>query len=148
VNDADWSKIEFFKPSEFVRDPTRVHFDLVDMLDEMRRTAGVPIKIHEAWAPDGHAKNSAHYAGLAVDFHFVGWPLLDQWLFAERFPWQGIGIYPYWNNPGLHVDLRLAGHEHIRLGRRWYRDRNNKYRALNRGLFNLLLSGSAPRNLS
>ena len=137
----DWSKIEFFKREEWVTDPDKVHPDVVYLMDEMRKVAGRPIIIHVAWEPAGHVEGSAHYLGLAVDFHFSGWPLLDQWLFVERFPWEGIGVYPHWNTPGLHVDLYR--NKPFRDGRRWWRDVKGKYRAIDRTLLGMLLAGSS-----
>lgn len=137
---TDWARVEFFDRAEWKADPDRVQSEVVYMMDEMRKASGRPITIHEAWGPDGHVEGSAHYQGWAVDFHFVGWSLLDQWLFAERFPWEGIGLYPHWNRPGLHVDLRREAKEHRHLGRRWWRDAKGVYRAVDRSLLKLLLS--------
>jgi len=131
----DWSKIRYFRREEFIKDPDKVEWDVVLLMDEMRAAAGVPIHIHVAWDDGGHIADSSHYTharefSTAVDFNFQGWPLLQQWLFAERFPWLGIGIYPYWDHPGLHVDLQRIGRDHIHLGRRWWQDANGSYRAI------------------
>lgn len=48
-----------------------------------------------------------HPKGMAVDFHIVGLSCVDAYLAAERFDaFNGIGVYPDWNNPGLHADNR------------------------------------------
>lgn len=139
----DWSQVRHFTREEWVKDPDKIAWDTVILMDEMRDAAGVPIVIHVAWDDDGHTEDSSHYdkdGGLAtaVDFHFVGWSLQKQWLFAERFPWFGIGLYPYWRTPGLHVDLRRLGRDHPNLGKRWWRDKNLVYRPFDHQLMVLL----------
>lgn len=139
----DWSTIRHFTRAEFPKDPDRVSPDVVLLMDEMREAAGVPIIVHVAWDDSGHVGDSSHYSttrdyAMAVDFHFVGWPLLDQWLFAERFPWNGIGLYPHWNAPGLHCDLRRLGRDHPHLGKRWWRDADGTYQPLDRALLKRL----------
>lgn len=143
--ERDWSKIKWFKREEWVKDPDRVLWDTVVLLDEMRGAAGWPIHINVAWDDEGHAANSAHYAqpgrtASAVDFYIEGMTLVDQWLFAERFPWAGIGIYPYWEHPGLHCDLRGLGTEHPHLGKRWWRDKLGTYRAFDKKMLDVLRS--------
>jgi hypothetical protein len=141
----DWSLVKHFTRDEWVKDPDRIAPDVVYLLDEMRDEAKVSIVIHVAWDDTGHVKQSSHYSGWssdvanAVDFHFVGWTLLEQWLFAERFPWSGIGMYPYWNQPGLHCDLRRLGRDHSHLGKRWWRDKDGVYKAPNADFLRLLL---------
>lgn len=141
MNIVWWHKVKHFGREEWVKDPDKISHNVVYLADRMRDAAGVPIVVHVAWDDGGHAENSSHYAdpqtGLAYgfDFHFVGWPVLDQWLFAERFPWCGIGVYPFWRNPGLHCDL----HSPDRPGRRWWRDEHGVYRPLDRELLRLLL---------
>jgi hypothetical protein len=139
---VEWDRVRHFKREEWVKNPDRVAPDVVYLMDEMRDAAGVPIVIHVAWDDDGHVAGSSHYGEVAtgVDFHFEGWSLLEQWLFAERFPWSGIGIYPYWNNPGLHVDLRRLGRDHPHLGKRWWRDQRGRYLPIDRTLLAILLS--------
>ena len=138
--ERDWSKIKHFKKSEWKKDPDKVEWSVIELADEMRSAAGKPILIHVAWDDAGHVQDSTHF-GIATgfDFHFVGMTLLEQWLFAERFPWMGIGIYPYWNNPGLHCDLRSLT-EHANLGRRWWRDAAGHYKSLDREIIKILLA--------
>ena len=67
--------------------------------------------IHAGKATNGHSKNSQHYKGKAIDFHWVDKtgkvvPLFAQEKVADLFPWIGKGSYPGWNSPGLHRDLR------------------------------------------
>lgn len=143
----DWSVIRFFKKEEWVKDPDKILWDTVLLMDEMRGAVGHAIKINVAWDDGGHASDSSHYAtegryASAVDFYIEGMPLLDQWLFAERFPWNGIGVYPYWRHPGLHCDLRLLGSEHPHLGKRWWQNKNGVYEPFNQTMLGLLRSSS------
>ena len=135
-NNLDWETIKYFQPEEWPKNPGLVNPELVHLVDELRDFVGQPIVIHVAWEPSGHAQNSEHYIGLAVDLHITNTPLVDQWLAAERFPFRGIGLYPFWNNPGLHLDLRKGRRN---AGQRWWRDSDGQYKALDRALLNKLL---------
>lgn len=142
--DRDWATIRNFKREEWIKDPDKVSWDVVMLLDQMREDSGVPIHINVAWDDTGHVNDSGHYTTsrdfcTAVDFYFVGMSLLDQWLFAERYPWYGIGVYPFWRVPGLHCDLKRIGREHATLGRRWYRNERDEYVPLDRRCVSLML---------
>ena len=90
--------------------------------------ADISCIIHVAWEDSGHSTDGQgdHRDGAAVDLHFTKVTLLNQFLAAERFPFGGIGIYPYWNNPGLHLDIR-----NVVRGARWWRDKDGSYKKLN-----------------
>ena len=109
IAESDWRYIKFLKPDEFGKNWGNMDFRAIKLLDEMRQVIGKPIIIHSAYDISGHIEDSQHgkIPCTAIDFHIDGLGLLDQLLFAERFPWTGIGVYPHWNNPGLHCDLRL-----------------------------------------
>ncbi len=144
----DWTQVKHFKREEWVKDPDKISPDVVMMLDSMREDAGVPFIILVAWDDDGHVNDSSHYTGtrdlaVAVDFYMKSWSLLDQWLFAERYPWNGIGLYPYWTHPGLHCDLRRLGRDHPYLGKRWWRDKDGLYKPLDREFVQLLVRSYA-----
>lgn len=100
--------LRYFKPSEWPKDPSKVDPRLCYALDAVREAAGAPISIHVAWDKGGHAANSFHYRGLAVDFHFLGpIPPVHQLNAILPVPEiMGIGRYPSWAHPGWHVDLR------------------------------------------
>lgn len=78
------------------------------------------IIIHSDWnAPNtgGHVNESQHFLGLAADYHVENVKLWDAWMILERIPdVRGIGIYPFWNSPGLHADTRNTP-ERARWGR-------------------------------
>ena len=150
-----WDKIRHLPREEWKDDPDKVLPDLVYLLEEVRVDSDVPVVIHVAYEKGGHVQDSSHYAvatefASGVDFHMVGLSLLDQWLFVERYPFNGIGIYPFWNQPGLHADLRRLGRDHPHLGKRWWRDDrlpppkpgepDRRYKPIDRELLRLLLA--------
>ena len=151
---TDWATIRHFEAAEFQKDSAKVHPDVVELLDEYRDTLGRPVVILVAWdEATGHVEDSAHPKGLAVDFYVPGVALVEQYLWAERFRWHGIGCYPWWRKqvapgvyeriPGLHCDLSPRP-EHPELGRRWYRDAAGVYRALDRAFLRQLADDAFP----
>ena len=72
-----------------------------------------------------------HGKGKAIDLVFYKNKLGDvnvfeQFIFALRFnEFGGVGFYPYWKYPGIHVDTRPM--ENYRA--LWWRDKNGIYRA-------------------
>lgn len=152
---TDWTTIRHFSAAEWPKDPAKVHPDLVGLLDEYRETLGRPVVILVAWDPpgSGHVEDSAHPEGLAVDFYVPGLALVEQYLWAERFPFLGLGFYPWWRKlvapgvyeriPGLHADIR-AKPEHPHLGRRWWRTQTGEYQALDRAFLRRLADDDFP----
>ena len=141
---TDWTRVKHFKRIEWVKDPDLALPDLVYIMDEMRSVAGAPFIIHVCFDDSGHEPNSAHFAtkrdfAYAVDFHIHGWSLMDQWLFIEKWPIMGLGIYPFWKNPGLHIDLRRHSLEHPTLGRRWWRNEQGEYLSFNKEMISILM---------
>lgn len=124
---TDWEKVRWFKRSENWGDPDKINPLLVYSLDALREYAGKSIIINNAYRPDD--KGSTHADGDAADIVIVGLPVVDQFLLVERTRlFTGIGIYPYWNKPGLHVDVRtLQPNQH---GARWARNEKGLYVAL------------------
>ena len=108
---VDWNQIHYFKREEKWGDPSKVNPELIYLIDEFRHFVGKPFVLHNAYAKDGHSPTSQHYKGNALDGHFVGLSWLDQFLLAMKFgKFNGIGTYPDWNHPGLHLDVRpLSG---------------------------------------
>lgn len=72
------------------------------------------------------------YPALAVDWD-CGTRTIDT-LFevyltlARQLDWSAIGVYPFWNRPGFHTDLRPRSHPAYRA--HWYVGRDNKYKPL------------------
>jgi len=109
-----WEKIQHFKPHEWGQWQS-VSAGLIFAVDALRDLAGIACVIHCAFATSGHSVGSAHYRGLAADLHLVGLSVVDQFLLAEKLNvFAGIGVYPHWNKPGLHVDLAEPGRRWIR----------------------------------
>jgi uncharacterized protein YcbK (DUF882 family) len=141
---TDWSKVRHFAPSEF-NFPDMLDSRTIAMLDAMRheegKTRDIIITINSDFDYSGHSSNSMHYQGKAFDLvikdrrtqHHL--PILDQFLIAVRYFWTGIGFYPYWNTPGLHVDTRPM----ILTGRRalWWRDNDGSYKSVEQYISNL-----------
>jgi hypothetical protein len=90
-------------------------------LQTIRTVVGKPFIIHEAFATKGHSPNSYHYKGQAVDGHFKGAvkekDLMEVYSKIDWWP-GGIGIYPYWNTPGFHIDIGEK--------RRWWRNEDGE----------------------
>jgi len=123
----DWSKVKYFKRTEAWGDPDKINPLLVYSLDALREFTGRAIIINNAYRPDDPG---THGNGDAADVVIVGLSVIDQFLMAERTRlFSGIGVYPFWNRPGLHLDVRsLQPHQH---GPRWGRNAAGIYVALN-----------------
>lgn len=116
-----WKEIKHFKPTERLETTSPV---LIRILDAYRDKLGIPIFVSRGTDPPGthDAVNSAHYPdekgiGYAVDIiplrQGTSIKLLDCFLLATKYPFSGIGIYPYWlytgggenaEKGGLHLD--------------------------------------------
>ena len=107
-NDLLWRTIKHFKPEEFNYPDEFINnggFVLLQKLDEFREFVGKPIIIHSDFRPGDKGQ---HGKARAVDIHIKGMHVIDQFLCAEKSGlFTGIGIYPNWNNPGLHLDIRI-----------------------------------------
>lgn len=103
MENINWDIVEYFKPSEFSH-PEKMNRFLVYRLDEFRKQIGHPIIIHSDYR---EGDKGYHGSGDAVDVHIKGIPLIYAYILAERSGYfNGIGIYPNWNNQGLHLDIR------------------------------------------
>ncbi len=85
--------------------------ELIERLYRLRRYIDREIIIHSGYRK---GDSGQHGKKKAFDIHIEGLNVIDQYLIAERFGFNGIGVYPYWNNPGLHIDVR---NQHARWGR-------------------------------
>jgi len=129
--------IRHFTPDEFDR-PDMLDRDALLLLDAMRHEEAkhrpIRITVNADYALTGHSKNSRHKCGDAFDIVIRDARTLEpldvitQFIIALRYTWGGVGFYPYWNEPGLHVDRRPWSV----FGRRalWWRDEKGKYRAV------------------
>lgn len=124
------TEVVYFQEEEF----ERVHemwAPLVWELDKLRGYIGRAIGVHESNpVPDPsstHVDGSLHYVGRAVDCYCKAAPLWEFFLAASRFKFTGIGVYPCWNTPGLHLEIR----EDVSKPRKyWWRDDALNYRAI------------------
>lgn len=97
-----------FPKNEWVKDPSKVSQILMNCLEQIRVKTDTIMIIHVAWDDGGHATNSYHYKGMAVDLHFKGdITKIEQLDAITSIPEvNGIGYYPEWAHPGWHVDIR------------------------------------------
>jgi uncharacterized protein YcbK (DUF882 family) len=99
MNDLQWKLSRYFSADEAWGDPRKMRYELIFELDRLRDYVQKPIIIHS-----GYRENSRnHKTGYHADIHIEGMHHLDQFIVASRFGFTAIGLYPYWNNPGLHL---------------------------------------------
>lgn len=122
-----------FEKNEWKNEPDRVLPELVLTVDAL--TAHMKMlypqtfcNIHVAYESSEHREDSKHYEGRAVDLHFQGIPLFFQFTIANQFKFTGIGVYPHWRNPGLHLEIE-ADYKANRT-KRWWRDSQGEYRPI------------------
>lgn len=99
-----WEKVNHFDPDEKWGDPALMDYGLIFELDRLRAYIGRTIVVHCGYeARDG---KGFHPLGQAVDCHAVDLHPVDFYTAASRFAFGGIGLYLWWNDPGLHLDTR------------------------------------------
>ncbi len=88
---------------------------LLLLLDAIHdRWGDIKIIIHCGYEVDGHAKDSQHKLGNAADFHIASSLSLPEqsdrleMILKELqvFNKIGFGLYPNWDSPGFHLDVR------------------------------------------
>jgi len=101
-----WITLKYFNPIfDKFGDAAKMDYCLLVALDALREYVGKPIVIHCGY--EARQTGGQHPLGRAVDCHIVGMSLFDQYMNASRFSvFTGIGVYPWWNSPGLHLDNR------------------------------------------
>ena len=108
-----WNYLGFFYREEPWGEPDRICGYLLLALEVIRKITGWIIIIHFG-TQGGHSKTGYHPKAMAVDFHFKTKTsfkkqvdnllrILDKFQFAD---FVGLGIYPEWNTPGFHLDVR------------------------------------------
>jgi uncharacterized protein YcbK (DUF882 family) len=123
----DWSKIQYFSPEEKWGNPNLMDEHLIVGLDAVRAYIGLPIRVHCGYEKRENL-TSQHNFGRAVDCSCEQLSLIDFWIACEKFNWfNGLGLYPDWATPGLHLDTRPGPPA------RWGRI-GGKYVALNKQL--------------
>lgn len=99
----DWDQIPNFSPKEF--GATTMSKLLIYTIQDMRNY----VEKRKIYIHSGYRKGNRGYHPLAMaaDLYIEGLHVIDQFLIAERFDaFNGIGVYPNWRNPGIHVDVR------------------------------------------
>ena len=100
---SEWAQIEYFTPIEC---GTEMKYEFMRRADMLRCDIGFPMFVLDGYATSGHADDSYHYKGEAIDF----WSPADPrrvWREINRFGFGGAGTY-YWgyHKPFYHVDDR------------------------------------------
>lgn len=124
-SESSWpTLVKHFSPRSdpLLRDPDGTHMDvlLMQILDEWRGAVGKPFHvtsgyraqdIQDALLADGktQTKQSAHTSGEAVDGYFTGVRGWEMFIDAIRYPFKGVGWYPFTIPPVVHLDVRKRG---------------------------------------
>ena len=127
----DWIK----RPMTFTKSSGGViyhpHGDAVDLWSTTHAKASLHKSDcdHDASARSNTTVRLIGALGLAQDWDCgVETPeeLFEVFLTLERMnTWSGIGLYPHWNRPGFHTDLRSKTHPSTRA--RWFRIQDGTY---------------------
>jgi hypothetical protein len=107
VRYKSYANVKHFQPRE-VGQAEKMNLLFMARLDFLREVTGVPIDVNEAYATDGHQDDppSFHYSGMAADIVIRHYSLEEMFQWAILCGFTGVGIYPHWNTPGIHVDIR------------------------------------------
>ena len=129
----DWDNIANFSPKEF--GATGMSKLLIYTLQDMRDYVGRRIFIHSGYR---EGSTGYHPLKMAADLHIEGLHVIDQYLVSERFDaFNGIGVYSWWNNPGIHVDVRTKSKTNF--DSRWGCFESGKYAKLDYEFFKKLI---------
>jgi hypothetical protein len=84
--------------------------DLMYMVDDMvtfckQEYPGSYCIVHDINRGD-HTENSLHYQGKAIYLHMGKMTLGQTARIAMRYFFGGVGLYPEWAHPGVHLDVR------------------------------------------
>lgn len=82
-------------------------FAFMTKLDAWRDSISFKVQILEGWNTTGHAKDSYHYKGRAIDGRLIGATLTDHFYIWLRSPFGGAGLYTWGaGGPFFHFDDR------------------------------------------
>lgn len=123
-----WKQVEYFNPNENWGSPYRMDVRLIFYTDLFRKLLGSPYYIYCAYEKEGHATNSMHPKGLAVDGGVDN--LRKAFMVAMRLPFTGVGLYKWWTpRNGVHLDMKPIPFDQPK--RVWYRDMVGVYHNIN-----------------
>lgn len=103
-----WKHLKYFTPSEFSY-PEKMSPSFLYKLDQFRQKVGIEFRITEDYATKGHAANSMHYKGRAVDGRFFrnGQPVkIDEMIRIALICPFSFGLYTDSYAPFFHFDDR------------------------------------------
>ncbi len=126
MTEEAWSEIEYFKPDgpDMWGDWRKLDRVLIGVADKIRKFARRRFKIHCGWEP--RAKGY-HPRGMALDGHLEGLHPVEQFEIATRFDQlNGVGLYTWWRNPGIHIDVRHLTYR-LNYDSRWISLRKGEY---------------------
>ena len=82
-------------------------YDFMLRVLALRKRLGLPMIVHAGYSLSGHAPDSYHGKGMALDFHVQNASPRRVLSEIDRMGvFGGAGWYPWWNNPGFHIDAR------------------------------------------
>lgn len=117
-----WSQLQYFNPGEDWGNYEKMDSRLLWNLDQVRKELVRKISVHCGFEVSGHAPNSFHKLGMSVDFHVENTEpeeLYDLYRYFLMVWHGGVGVYPFWNHVGFHLDIGPD--------RTWVRDKDGKY---------------------
>ncbi len=114
---ALWERTSYFNWDEEWGDPYKMWVHLIYYLDALRHWIDNKFIINCGWEK---RDSGWHPKGAATDGYSPTINYKDLAYKAMQFPFTGIGLYPYWNNPGVHLDVRPLRMDSRR--RVWWRD--------------------------
>jgi hypothetical protein len=89
----------------------------------LRKRLNLPMIVHAGYSTIGHAPDSYHGKGMALDFHVENASPRRVLLEIDRLGvFGGVGWYSWWNHPGFHIDARPLDRY-----QRWYSPRAGEY---------------------
>ena len=96
-------QVRGFAPHEKWGNPNMMEQSIIFAADRFRAYVNKKVKVHCGYEP--RDTGGRHPKGLAMDCHVEDMHWFDQFIAATRIDeLNGIGAYPYWNNPGIHID--------------------------------------------
>ena len=130
----EWESLDYFSEFEKWGDPSKMKLSILKPLDDYRAYVRKKVIVHCGYE---NRNTGYHPMGIAVDEHVEGMHIIDQFIAATRFDaFNGIGVYLWWNNPGLHLDSR--GNK-LPAEARWGSIKKGQYVPLDKAFFELAI---------